>query len=149
MKVDLLKNDEAPEPQVKVDSASTSQRKAPKKQSASSKKANQSKRSKTSRRSSAHRPTIESILSQAYQLTPHELTQLIEILSQLKEVQDAQLDEDERREQEEQEFERQRRCQGRSPRIEAKIINGCGPYDYLRWWDGKTYKSTYLGKSKG
>lgn len=31
--------------------------------------------------------------------------------------------------------------------IEEKFINGCGPYRYLRYWDGKTHKSVYLGKS--
>jgi hypothetical protein len=30
--------------------------------------------------------------------------------------------------------------------IEEKFINGCGPYRYLRYWDGKTHKSVYLGK---
>lgn len=30
--------------------------------------------------------------------------------------------------------------------IEAKMINGCGPYLYLRYWSGKTLKSQYIGK---
>jgi putative SOS response-associated peptidase YedK len=33
--------------------------------------------------------------------------------------------------------------------IEEKFINGCGPYQYLRYWDGKIHKSVYLGKVKG
>ncbi len=33
--------------------------------------------------------------------------------------------------------------------IEAKTINGCGPYLYLRYWSGKTLKSKYIGKAKG
>jgi hypothetical protein len=32
--------------------------------------------------------------------------------------------------------------------VEEKFINGCGPYRYLRYWDGKTHKSVYLGKLK-
>ena len=32
--------------------------------------------------------------------------------------------------------------------IEAKMINGCGPYLYLRYWQGKTLKSKYIGKGK-
>ena len=32
--------------------------------------------------------------------------------------------------------------------IEAKTINGCGPYLYLRYWSGKTLKSKYIGKAK-
>jgi len=30
--------------------------------------------------------------------------------------------------------------------IEEKMINGCGPYLYLRYWQGKTLKSKYIGK---
>jgi hypothetical protein len=30
--------------------------------------------------------------------------------------------------------------------IEEKFINDCGPYRYLRYWDGKIHKSVYLGK---
>lgn len=32
--------------------------------------------------------------------------------------------------------------------IEEKMINGCGPYRYLRWWSGGKHRSTYLGKVK-
>ena len=35
---------------------------------------------------------------------------------------------------------------GQAGYIEHKTINGCGPYAYLRFWAGKTHKSTYLGK---
>lgn len=40
---------------------------------------------------------------------------------------------------------------GRAARghVEEKTINGCGPYLYLRYWEGKTLKSKYLGKKKG
>jgi len=30
---------------------------------------------------------------------------------------------------------------------EKKIINGCGPYLYLRYRDGKIHRSVYLGKA--
>jgi hypothetical protein len=30
--------------------------------------------------------------------------------------------------------------------FEDKIVNGCGPYRYLRYWYGKTHKSVYLGR---
>lgn len=33
--------------------------------------------------------------------------------------------------------------------IEEKMINGYGPYLYLRYWQGKTLKSKYIGKKKG
>jgi len=32
--------------------------------------------------------------------------------------------------------------------VEAKMINGYGPYLYLRYWQGKTLKSKYIGKGK-
>lgn len=32
--------------------------------------------------------------------------------------------------------------------VEEKTINGYGPYLYLRYWQGKTLKSKYLGKKK-
>lgn len=32
--------------------------------------------------------------------------------------------------------------------IEEKLINGYGPYRYLRYWQGKTLKSQYIGKAK-
>jgi hypothetical protein len=31
--------------------------------------------------------------------------------------------------------------------IEDKWINGCGPYRYLRYWDGGVHRSIYLGKA--
>lgn len=31
--------------------------------------------------------------------------------------------------------------------VENKLINGYGPYAYLRWRDGDTLRSKYLGKS--
>lgn len=39
---------------------------------------------------------------------------------------------------------------GRAARghVEEKTINGCGPYLYLRYWQGKTLKSKYIGKKK-
>ena len=33
--------------------------------------------------------------------------------------------------------------------IEEKMINGYGPYTYLRYWDGKIHRSVYLGKKTG
>ncbi len=31
---------------------------------------------------------------------------------------------------------------------ELKTINGCGPYKYLRYWQGGQLKSKYIGKVK-
>lgn len=38
---------------------------------------------------------------------------------------------------------------GAKGHIEEKLINGYGPYLYLRYWQGKTLKSQYIGKAKG
>jgi hypothetical protein len=35
---------------------------------------------------------------------------------------------------------------GGSGYYEQKIINGCGPYLYLRYWSGGKHRSIYLGK---
>ena len=35
---------------------------------------------------------------------------------------------------------------GGAGHIEYKMINGCGPYAYLRRWQGKKLRSIYLGK---
>jgi hypothetical protein len=37
---------------------------------------------------------------------------------------------------------------GSSPRIEWKLINGCGPYAYLRYKSGGTHHSFYLKNLK-
>lgn len=31
---------------------------------------------------------------------------------------------------------------------ELKMINGCGPYEYLRYWDNGKLRSVYMGKVK-
>lgn len=31
--------------------------------------------------------------------------------------------------------------------IEERFVNGCGPYLYRRWWDGKRKRSQYIGKA--
>lgn len=33
--------------------------------------------------------------------------------------------------------------------VELKIINGCGPYAYRRWLDGRIKRSQYIGKVRG
>ncbi len=32
--------------------------------------------------------------------------------------------------------------------VELKTINGCGPYAYQRWWEGKRCRSKYMAKSR-
>lgn len=38
---------------------------------------------------------------------------------------------------------------GAKGHIEAKVINGFGPYLYLRYWHGGHLRSKYLGKKDG
>lgn len=42
----------------------------------------------------------------------------------------------------------QERQHSATPWIEERMINGCGPYYYRRWWDGNKRRSEYLGKTK-
>ncbi|HEY64246.1 MAG TPA: hypothetical protein G4O02_06705 [Caldilineae bacterium] len=37
---------------------------------------------------------------------------------------------------------------GRGWWLEVRMINGCGPYVYKRWREGKRKRSEYLGKAK-
>lgn len=32
--------------------------------------------------------------------------------------------------------------------IETRLVNGCGPYAYERWWEGGRKRSKYLGKAQ-
>jgi hypothetical protein len=60
---------------------------------------------------------------------------------------EAKLAEAERERQKEKALNR-RGIRGGGGSFEDKIINGYGPYRYLRYWYGKTHKSVYLGKVK-
>ena len=42
-----------------------------------------------------------------------------------------------------------KRGRGKGYWIEAKIINGCGPYLYRRWREGGRVRSEYIGKAGG
>lgn len=41
----------------------------------------------------------------------------------------------------------QQDSRGEGGYVEQKIINGCGPYRYLRYWHQGKRKSVYLGKA--
>ncbi|WP_334191161.1 hypothetical protein DOP62_14070 (plasmid) [Synechococcus elongatus PCC 11801] len=79
--------------------------------------------------------TTDQLFTIATQLGPEELRELVLSLQGLLEVQGHPL-------------ENQEKSQGS---IELKMINGCGPYAYLRYYKGqkngkKSYGSRYLGK---
>ena len=84
---------------------------------------------------------FETVTSQLGQLTRSELTELVDMVAALLDATDDEVADDQ--------------VEGDKPakpgargHIEAKTINGCGPYLYLRYWSGKTLRSKYIGKAK-
>ncbi|MDX2241589.1 MAG: hypothetical protein NW224_12970 [Leptolyngbyaceae cyanobacterium bins.302] len=90
--------------------------------------------------------TVDSLVALASGLSRPELDDLIAALLALRDA----LDEEEAKPNEvEAVTPRPRRSRsGASPRIEWKIINGCGPYPYLRYKSGGTHHSFYLKNLK-
>lgn len=85
--------------------------------------------------------TVEKVIQLACQLTSLELDELIAALLALREA----------HEQEDSEKTASTivaasngKQNGKSAHIAWKVINGCGPYPYLRFRDGKKYHSYYL-----
>lgn len=90
--------------------------------------------------------TVDSLVALASGLSRPELDELIAALLALRDA----LDEEEAKPDEVEAVPpRSRRSRsGASPRIEWKIINGCGPYPYLRYKSGGTHHSFYLKNLK-
>lgn len=83
------------------------------------------------------KPTVAQLLQQASGLSPEELVEL-----------KAGIDALGAKEQEtEQEVDEHGKPSNQQGYIEEKLINGCGPYRYLRFWSGKKHRSVYLGKT--
>lgn len=93
------------------------------------------------RRSDQHPATVQEIVQLAYQLSSPELDELIAALLALREALNKEEDEG-------QEVatlpSRTTNRKGKSAHIAWKMINGCGPYPYLRFRDGEKYRSYYL-----
>ena len=85
---------------------------------------------------------FETVTSQLGQLTRSELTELADMVAALLDATD---DDSEDADQVEGDKPAKPGARGH---IEAKTINGCGPYLYLRYWSGKTLRSKYIGKAK-
>ncbi len=87
-----------------------------------------------------HSVTVEELLQLACQLSPSELGELIAALSALKKaiIQDQEIPDTPTNNTGD------RRQNGKSAHIAWKQINGCGPYPYLRFREGKKYRSYYL-----
>ena len=99
---------------------------------------------KTRKPAKKQSPTFKSITRSLDSLTDEELTDLDAILHGLMEAREAPVVEETTPEP----------AKGKATKkaarghIELKTINGCGPYKYLRYWQGKTLKSEYIGKAK-
>ncbi|MBW4542517.1 MAG: hypothetical protein KME43_25805 [Myxacorys chilensis ATA2-1-KO14] len=93
-------------------------------------------------------PTVESILQDCYTLSLENMVYLREALGVL-------IAEEQRLEAGPDEWDVKREekilrtgTRGSRGNIELKMINGCGPYAYLRFRSGDTYHSFYLGKAR-
>ena len=83
---------------------------------------------------------VQSLLKQAAGLSQSELKALVSGLQGLMRTLGAELSDVER-----DEYGKPLNQEGY---IEEKYINGCGPYQYLRYWDRKVHRSVYLGKEE-
>ena len=82
---------------------------------------------------------FETVTSQLGQLTRSELVELGDMVAALLDATDEVADDQVKGDKPSK--------PGAKGHIEAKTINGCGPYLYLRYWSGKTLKSKYIGKA--
>jgi hypothetical protein len=109
------------------------------------------KRRKTSISGSAD---LAAIAPLAVKLSQPDRMELMAILQALQEAEDggqAEMNDpggirEAAREKAKEEALNRRGIRGGMGSFEDKIINGCGPYRYLRYWYGKTHKSVYLGR---
>lgn len=86
-----------------------------------------------------NKTTFDTVTSNLGQLSRPELVELAEMVAALLAI-------GEEKEAQEATAEKEAEKTGAKGHIEAKMINGCGPYLYLRYWSGKTLKSKYIGK---
>jgi hypothetical protein len=80
--------------------------------------------------------SVEEVLQAAVQLSKPEFEELLLALNAFLEVWDERIEADPKQE--------PRTGPRGGSRIEWKIINGCGPYPYLRFRSGGKYRSYYL-----
>jgi hypothetical protein len=97
---------------------------------------------------------LAAIVPVAVKLSQPDRLELIAILQSLQEAEEAGKESEgspgsmheAAREKAKEEALNRRGIRGGMGSFEDKIINGCGPYRYLRYWYGKTHKSVYLGR---
>jgi hypothetical protein len=95
---------------------------------------------KTRKPAKKQSPTFKSITRSLDSLTDEELTDLDAILHGLIEARE-EVAEAEAQAERDAKAEAKKAARGH---IEFKMINGFGPYKYLRYWQGKTLKSVYI-----
>lgn len=100
------------------------------------------KAKKTTKRQS---PAFKTIVRSLDHLTDEDLTDLDAILHGLIEAREDEVEAQAEAAQAEAKASAKKGARGH---IELKMINGYGPYKYLRFWQGKTLKSEYIGKAK-
>ena len=83
---------------------------------------------------------LKAIASLVVKLSQPERMELIAILQALQEVENQPLLEKLERDRLKEVALNRRGLRGGQGSFEDKIINGCGPYRYLRYWFGKTHK---------
>ncbi|HEY9641926.1 MAG TPA: hypothetical protein V6C57_15675 [Coleofasciculaceae cyanobacterium] len=113
---------------------------------ASKSKASKSKKTRKSKAKPKKAVDLNQVAPLALGMSRSDRFQLIEMLQQFNDLEADEMEEAERIELIAQESTSRRLSKGRSAHVELKVINGCGPYRYLRWWCGSTHKSTYIGK---
>jgi hypothetical protein len=89
---------------------------------------------------------LAAIVPVAVKLSQPDRLELIAILQALQEAEEIGKEREGNWEKAKEETLNRRGIRGGSGSFEDKIINGCGPYRYLRYWYGKTHKSVYLGR---
>ena len=93
---------------------------------------------------------LNELIQAAYQLPRSQMQTLADALQGMLEAWEAADEVREQKEDKPLEIRTLKRSKSASMRghFELKMINGCGPYAYLRWWSGGKHRSAYLGKAK-
>ena len=95
------------------------------------------------RRQTRDTPTLERVVPAIAQWKRSDKEELLVILQAMLEAEEDEQADDEHTLKE---HTQHRGPKGGRGHFERKIINGCGPYLYLRYWSGGKHRSVYIGK---
>jgi hypothetical protein len=93
------------------------------------------------------KPNVAQLLQQAAALTPVELEELKAGIDALGAIEQAK-QQVKASKYEVPEVDEHGKPSNQRGYVEEKMINGCGPYRYLRFWSGKKHRSVYLAKAQ-